>query len=144
MPPNGLDRYLYFPTVTKADYLFQAVVPHLLGEEPARLDKRAQLAALRGLGVFLIDLKPDPCDTARLDSFVDDLADRGHHLDPQHIVLVKVDVYDVAFQRLRAVGLPVIDARLPFPSTGQQTVFGIGFRGALAEAGRPSGAPVVG
>jgi hypothetical protein len=45
-PPDDLDRYFYFPSVPKADYLFQAVVPHLLGEEPDRLDKRAQLATL--------------------------------------------------------------------------------------------------
>jgi hypothetical protein len=142
MPPYELDRYFYFPRVPKADYLFQAVVPHLLGEEPARLDKRAHLAALRDLGVFIIDLKPDPCNPAPVDSFVDDLVARVRGLDPQHIVLVKVDVYDAAFQRLRALGLPVIDARVPFPSTGQQTVFGIGFRSALGEAGLPSRAPV--
>jgi hypothetical protein len=144
MPPNELDRYFYFPTVPEADYLFQAVVPHLLSEGPVRLDKRGHLGALRDLGVFLIDLKPDPCDPAPLDSFVDDLVERARGLDPQHIVLVKVDVYDAAFQRLRAVGLPVIDARLPFPSTGQQTVFATGFRVALAEAGLSSRAPVAG
>jgi hypothetical protein len=97
---------------------------------------------LRDLGVFLIDLKPGPCDPAPLASFVDDLVDPARGLDPRHIVLVKVDVYDAAFQSLRAVDLPVIDARPPFPSTGQQTVFGIGFRGALPEVGIPSRAPV--
>lgn len=143
MPPDELDRYFYFPTVTRADYLFQAVVPHLLGEEPARLDKRAQLAALRDLGVFLIDLKPNPCDLAPLDSFVDGLVDRVLRLEPRHAVLVKVDVYDAAFHRLRAAGIPVIDARLPFPSTGQQTVFARGFREVLAEADLPSRAPPI-
>jgi hypothetical protein len=142
MPPDELDRYFYFPTVTRADYLFQAVVPHLLGEEPARLDKPAQLAALRDLGVFLIDLKPNPCDPAPLDSFVDGLVDRVLRLEPLHAVLVKVDVYDAAFQRLRATDVPVIDARLPFPSTGRQAEFADGFRSALAETDLPSRAPM--
>jgi hypothetical protein len=141
MPPDHLDRYFYFPTVPKADYLFWAVVRHLLGEEPARLDKRPQLRALQGRGVFMIDLKPNPCDPAPLDSFVDDLGDRATDLDPDHVILVKVDVYDAAFQRLIEKGVPVIDARLPFPSTGQQGVFDAGFRDALQKAGFASQKP---
>lgn len=49
-PPEELDRYFYFRRVPKADYLFRAVVPHFLGEEPTRLAKRDQLSALRELG----------------------------------------------------------------------------------------------
>lgn len=135
MPPDELDRYFYFPTVSRADYLFQAVVPHLLGEPPARLDKRAQLAALREGGIFLIDLKPDPCDPAPVDSFADDLVGRALELQPEHAILVKVDVYDAAFAKLRDAGVLVVDSRLPFPSTGRQTEFATGFRAALATAG---------
>ena len=141
MPPDELDRYFYFPTVAKADYLFWAVVPHLLGEEPTRLDKRAQLAALQKKGVFVIDLKPDPCDPAPLDSFVDDLVDRVLKLEPARAILVKVDVYDAAFEKLRDAGVHVVDARLPFPSTGRQPEFATGFRTALAAAGIRSRAP---
>lgn len=135
MPPDHLDRYFYFPSVPRADYLFQGVVPHLLGEEPARVDKRRQLAALRDLGFFLIDLKPDPCDPTPLDSFVDHLVERVLDLGPEHVILVKVDVYDAAFRPLIARGVPVLDKRLPFPSTGQQGVFAKGFRAALAQVG---------
>ena len=142
MPPDDLDRYFYFRAVPKADYLFWAVVRHLLGEEPARLDKRPQLRALQGLGVFVIDLKPNPCDPAPLGSFVDDLVRRAHDCEPEHAVLVKVDVYEAAFERLRDEGVPVIDVRVPFPSTGQQGVFDTRFRDALAAAGFASRKPV--
>jgi hypothetical protein len=94
MPPDDLDRYFYFESVPTTDYLFQAVIPHLLGEEPQRLDKRAQLTALRKRGVFVIDLKSDPCDPTPLDSYVDDLAHRATDLRPKRAILVKVDVYD--------------------------------------------------
>lgn len=135
MPPDDLARYFYFPNVPRADYLFQAVVPHLLGEEPARLDKRAQLAALRDQGVFVIDLKPDPCSPATIKAFVEDLVSRAVELEPENAILVKVDVYDAAFEALSRAGVSVIDARLPFPSTGRQTEFSAGFRDALAAAG---------
>jgi hypothetical protein len=141
MPPDHLDRYFYFPAVPKADYLFRAVVPHLLGEEPARFDKRLQLRALQELGLFVIDLKPDPSDPAPLESFVEDLVDRAVDHHPEHAVLVKVDVYDIAFDRLRQEGVPVLDVRLPFPSTGQQGVFDARFRLAISQAGFASRKP---
>lgn len=138
MPPDDLDRYFYFPTVPTADYLFQAVVPHLLGEEPTRHDKSRQLAALRDQGIFVIDVKPDPCDPAPLEAFVGDLVERAMALAPAHAILIKVDVYDAAFEVLRDAGVSAIDARLPFPSTGRQRQFSDGFGKALTVAGIPS------
>ncbi|MGH3118622.1 MAG: hypothetical protein ACRDQ2_16215 [Gaiellales bacterium] len=134
-PPEELDRYFYFPSVPKADYLFQAVVPHLLGEVPARLDKRAQLGRLRDMGVYLNDLKADPCDPREPAGFVDDLVRRAGSVRPERAVLIKVDVYDAAFHRLCRAGVPVIDKRMPFPSTGRQREFSRGFADALALAG---------
>jgi hypothetical protein len=58
--PDELDRYFYFDSVPTADYLFRAVVPHILGEDPARLDKREQLAALRDQGHRLLRDEPRP------------------------------------------------------------------------------------
>src|SRR5438309_2352382 len=101
-PPEELDRYLYFRRVPEADYLFQAVVPHFLSETPARSDKRDQLATLQDLGVYLTDLKPDPCDPHPPSDFVDDLARRALRHSPDHAILIKVDVYDAAFKTLRA------------------------------------------
>jgi hypothetical protein len=141
MPPDELDRYFYFDSVPTADYLFRAVVPHILGEDPARLDKREQLAALRDQGLFMIDLKPNPCDPGPIQVFVGDLVARTTELGPEHVILVKVDVYDAAFQTLRDSGIAVVDERIPFPSTGRQKQFAGRFRNALALAGLPSRAP---
>lgn len=138
MPPFDLERYFYFTSVAKADYLFRAVVPHLLGVEPARLDKHEQLSALQALGVFVIDLKPDPCDPAPVGSFVADLVQRAVELDPDYAVIIKVDVHRATFNALREAGVRVIDERLPFPSSGQQKAFGARFRDALAHTDIPS------
>lgn len=144
MPPDELDRYFYFESVPTADHLFRAVVPHLLGEDPARLDKRQQLAALRDQGVFMIDLKPDPCDPKPVRAFVPVLVARARELGPEHAILVKVDVYDAAFEALRDAGIAVVDERIPFPSTGRQTEFASKFRNALMLAGLPDHSGVVG
>lgn len=138
-PPEELDRYFYFRRVPKADYLFRAVVPHLLGERPARLDKSDQLSALCELGVYLVDLKPDPCDPRPPTDFADDLVRRVKRTNPEHAILIKVDVYDTAFEALGDAGVQVIDKRMPFPSTGQQKVFCRAFKAALGLAGWKSG-----
>ncbi len=134
-PPEELDRYFYFRRVPTADYLFQAVVPHFLDEVPARLDKRDQLSALRDLGVFVIDLKPDPCDPRPVSDFADHLVRRVNRQNPEHTILIKVDVYETAFKPLREAGMAVIDKRMPFPSTGRQKEFCLDFKAALKTAG---------
>ena len=133
-PPTELDRYFYFENVSRADYLFRGVVPVLLGEEPSRRKAR-QLAALKDRGVFLIDLRPNPFDTRSDESLVPQLIERVGSIAPKHVVLIKVNVYDVAYKPLREARLPVVDARLPFPSTGRQREFATGFRLALKDAG---------
>jgi hypothetical protein len=133
-PPDELDRYFYFRRVPKADYLFQAVVPHFLGEPPTRLDMRRQLSALSDLGVCVIDPKPDPCDRRDVTDFADDVVRRALRHSPQHAILIKVDVYD-RFRPLREAGVPVIDRRIPFPSTGRQSEFFLTFAAALETAG---------
>jgi hypothetical protein len=122
-PPSALDRYFYFEDVEVHDSLFRHVAEVVLGEKPTR-DKAPYLDALRDRGVFLIDLSEDPIDSTRdLAAKVPDLVGRCHAIAPEHIVLIKVSTYDYAFEALRAAGLPVVDARLPFPGSGQQTRF---------------------
>jgi hypothetical protein len=133
-PPTDLDRYFYFENVRRADYLFHSVVPPLLGEEPSR-DKARQLAALKDIGVFLIDLRSDPFDTRRDQELVPGLIERVRSIAPRRVTLIKVNVYDAACKLLRDHGLPVVDARLPFPSTGRQREFAKGFTRALLAAG---------
>lgn len=127
MPPIAKEgdppRYFYFEEVTKHDDLFRGVVKAVLRIEPDRTNKAATLKRLRDEGVFLIDLKPDPLDPRPLKDFVPSLVERCRLLCPEHIILIKADVHDAALKTLIAARLPVSEVRIPFPGTGQQTVF---------------------
>jgi hypothetical protein len=140
-PPRELTRYFYFDTVTEHDHLFRNVLPHFVNEHPMKAGKSTQLAKLRELGVFLVDLKPDPCAPGEPAVYADDLVARVNALEPEHVILIKVNVWDAAATKLEAAGIDVIDARLPFPSSGQQGNFRTGFRTALKKAGWTSVAP---
>jgi hypothetical protein len=129
-PPNAVDRYFYFDNVTKHDWLYRGVVEGLFGERPGRFDKARVLSELRRKGVFLIDLKPDPIDGSPLATYVPDLVSRCKALHADHIILIKASVFDAAYSALTASGLPIINKRIPFPSSGQQG----NFRRAFAEA----------
>jgi len=138
-PPCASDRYFYFEDVPKHDWLFRYVYEGLTGERPDRRHKAAHLAALRDAGVFLIDLHEEniSAPTATdLRPMVPGLVKRCQALSPQHVVLIKSVVYDVAFGPMVAAGLPAIDVRMPFPSSGQQRVFleAFGRAAALAKA----------
>jgi len=135
-PPAADDRYFYFEDVTSHDWLFMGVAEVLLGRRPARCEKRAVLKELQQAGVFLIDLKPDPADGSPLHNYVPDLVARCRALAPEKIILIKATVFDVAFSALRAAGLPVVDVRVYFPSTGRQGDFREQFaRAVVADAG---------
>ncbi len=133
-PPAELDRYFYFEDVREHDSLFRYVARWVLGAEPTRTNKSALLAGLREQGVFLIDLMIDP--KAREDHFahVAGLVARSQALRPDAIVLIKVPVYDACYLAMKRAGLPVIDARVPFPGSGQQRKFEETFPVALREA----------
>ncbi|MGF6408386.1 hypothetical protein [Paraburkholderia sp. MM5482-R1] len=133
-PPVADDRYFYFENVASHDHLFRHVAEVLLGETPSRLSKGQALEELKQRGVFLVDLKLDPIDGSDLTAYVDDLIERCKALKPRRIVLIKSSVYDVAYQRLRVVGLPVVDEKVYFPSSGRQNDFRRQFREALDAA----------
>mgnify|MGYP001065748049 CR=1 FL=1 len=122
-PPAADDRYFYFEHVTAHDWLFVGVAEVLLGRKPSRSEKAGTLTRLREMGVFLIDLKLDPADGSSLAKHVPDLVSRCRILKPERIILVKATVFDAAYGPLRAAGLPVIDHRVYFPSTGRQARF---------------------
>jgi hypothetical protein len=94
-----------------------------------------QLATLQELGDYLTDLKPDPCDPHPPPDFVDDLARRALRHSPDHAILIKVDVYDAAFNTLRAAACPSSTSECRFPSTGRQGEFCLKFKRALMAAG---------
>jgi hypothetical protein len=122
-PPSALDRYFYFEDVDGHDSLFRHVVRAVLGEEPSR-DKVPSLDALREHGVAMLELSEDPfSDASVLPALVPGLIRRLGALRPRRVVLIGVRTYDAAYARLVSAGVPVVDARLPYPGSGQQRRF---------------------
>lgn len=143
-PPDSIERYFYFEDVREKDDLFRYVVSGLFGSMPDRADKRMWLGRLRDAGSFVVDLVEQPITHAVVGRsakvkdflpFVPGLIDRARALEPEHIVLIKTDVYDAAFCRLRDAGLPVVDRRMPFPTSGRQKELAHGFSAALRSVG---------
>lgn len=137
-PPCATDRYFYFEDVAQHDWLFRYVWEGLTGAKPERALKASHLDALRRAGVYLIDLHEETISKPSLADLrpkVAGLIERCRALRPRHIALIKSSVYDAAFTPLRDAGLPVIDERMPFPASGQQTKFLEGFRRAVRAAG---------
>lgn len=133
-PPCDPDRYFYFEQVAKHDWLFRYVCEGLFREKPDRDDKPKWLGRLREAGVFLTDLIADSVKqptVADLRPHVPALIERCRAWRPQRIILIKATVYDAAFEALAEAGLPVIDARIPFPASGQQQRFLQCFHAAL-------------
>jgi hypothetical protein len=136
-PPSALDRYFYFLDVEIHDSLFRHVVQATYAVRPDR-DKLPWLDALRADGLFLVHVSPDPfTDAAVLPPLVPALVRRCRALRPERILLVGARVYDVAFRLLVEAGLPVVDARLPYPGSGQQRRF-LEAAGPLLRSRRPT------
>jgi hypothetical protein len=141
-PPSALDRYFYFEHVLTHDSLFRHVVEGVLGEKPTR-DKAPYLDELQERGYFLIEVCAHPFDDRRdaIPPAVPALVKRCRALAPRRIILISAGAFDHAYDVLAAAGLPVVDARLPFPGSGQQRRFLEGFAHALRQwpsAGRES------
>jgi hypothetical protein len=117
-PPNNLERYFYYEDVREKDDLFRYVVAGLFGVKPERPDKRHWLGRLRESGVFLVDLVEHPYDGSELTQYVPGLVERAKRFGPDHVVLIKTDVFDAAFNALAHADLPVVRTRLPFPTSG--------------------------
>lgn len=90
---------------------------------------------LKEMGVFLIDTRLDLDDGSPLYPHVAGLIRRCRRLRPEHVVLIATPVYDAAYERLKAAGIPVVAKRIAFPSTGQQGHFRRQFSEALEMTG---------
>lgn len=134
-PPSDASRYFYFEEVGTQDALFRHVVKGLWGSIPGRSAKPAWLNRLRAEGVFLIDVLESPFDGSDLSAHVPAVLSRCQQLAPQHVILIKADVYDSCFEPLRAAGLPVVKQRVYFPGSGRQGQFESGFASALRQIG---------
>lgn len=137
-PPCTPGRYFYFEHQDPHDWLFRYVWEGLNGDKPDRSQKAAHLTALRDAGVYMIDLHEETISQptlADLRPHVSTLVERCRAIKPRRIALIKSSVYDAAFDPLHAVGLPVIDERIPFPASGQQRKFLESFGRAAVAAG---------
>lgn len=136
-PPSSLDRYFYFPDVASHDSLFHEVARAVLKVEPDRASKRVWLGALKAVGLYLIDLSPDPTPRDEdLGVLARRLPSRIRLLQPRAVILVKTTVYDAAAGVLQEAHLPLVDERIPFPGSGRQREFHVAFARALRRAKR--------
>ena len=141
-PPADKARYFYFETVATQDSLYLEVSKALffsLDTQRLRANKARYLSRLHDQGMWLVDLAeepvPDPGGKPEyLTTWVDSLVERCRTIHPRRVILLASPVYDVAFQRLRDAGVPVVDIRTPFPGSGRQKEFRARFWEALRVA----------
>lgn len=137
-PPCTTDRYFYFEDVREQDSLFRYVCKGVLGSVSSREEKASDLARLRDAGVYLIDVCEEPiADDAKIRITGEEiraLPRRCRELKPDAVILIKSNVYDLTYDNLVKAGLNVINARMPFPGSGQQRVFESEFALALRRA----------
>jgi len=135
-PPADTTRWFYFEDDTPADDLFEEVVRVMFEEERGTQRKEPFLRELRRRGVFMMDLKPDaPRHGEPLAPYVAPLLLNIGPLAPEAIVLIEGDVYDAAYREMKKAGLPVVDVRVPSPSSGHEIEFRRQFRVALIRGG---------
>ncbi len=131
-PPSELDRYFYFADATTHDHLFRHVAEAILGSQPTRASKALELERLTDRGLYVIDLSIEPIESgAYLGGHVPSLIQRIRRTRPDRVILIKTTVFDLAYPPLLGAGIPVVAARIPFPSTGNQANFRRTFAQAL-------------
>lgn len=149
-PADGGDianrRFFYDEQLTGKDGLFREVV-RALYNNPALTSgpsaKKPWLEKLRSDGVFLIDLATVPVNefglAARAAALARNVAvtvGTTSELEPDGVVLVKRNVFDLLEQPMRQAGLPLLhDEFIPFPGSGQQKRFRERFGVTLNRAG---------
>ena len=144
-PPESLDRFFYFHNVKRSDWLFlgvmQALYPLLKEEYILRkrdsVLKAALLSQFKEDGFYLIDLLDYPLSyySGNLRDTIQELIKKIKILANEKtlIILIKANVYDVAFSVLKENGFNVIDKRIDFPASGGQVKFQEKFKAALEE-----------
>ena len=142
-PPDNIERFFYYTNVTNHDYLFLGIIGVLypeLKEEFLESGRNADiknsiLLKFKEDGFYLIDLSDLPISYTRLSlrSQLSDLDEKIRKIadEDTKIILIKYDVYDIAFSFLNERFKNVIDGRIPFPSSGYQKGFNTKFIEAL-------------
>lgn len=142
-PPDSLERFFYYDNVRQHDYLFlgvaEALYPKL--KEQFLLSGRSSeiknsiLQAFQKDGFYLLDLSELPLsflDTdlqSQLPTLVNNINSIAD--DNTQIILIKANVYDIAFNFLKQKFKNLIDQRITFPGQGGQRKFQDEFKQAL-------------
>ncbi len=140
-PPSSPERYFYFPDVLAHDSLWTNLMKALYQSEfgETKIERRRKhqwLTRFSEDSNLLIDVlkEPLPSDSdsptsspkervALLHEQIGPLIAECRKICPRQILLIKATVYDAVYEPLKAAGLPVVDARLPFPGSGKQREF---------------------
>ena len=135
-PPSSLERYFYYPNVQEHDWLWIGLMRAIYGEQFGdvyleRFRKMYWLEEFQIDGYRLIDVMKKPFHLGakpnvrieRVKSRLDDIVREIQEINPNQVLIIKVTVYDALYQDLKDCGLPVVNARLPFPSSGRQKEF---------------------
>jgi len=142
-PPDSMERFFYYDNVRQHDYLFlgvaEALYPSL--KEQFLLSGRSSefknniLQTLQKDGFYLLDLSELPLSLldSDLHSQLPALVDKIKLVsdDNTQIILIKANVYDIAFQFLKTKFKNVVDQRITFPGQGGQRKFQDEFKLAL-------------
>lgn len=142
-PPDSLERFFYYDNVRQHDYLFlgvaEALYPKL--KEQFLLSGRSSeiknsiLLTLQQDGFYLLDLSELPLSLLDTDlqSQLPSLVEKINSVADNNtqIILIKTNVYDIAFYYLKQKLENVIDQRITFPGQGGQRKFQDEFKQAL-------------
>ena len=140
-PPNKKEgeelRYFYFENVKNRDSLFRNMMQVLFPEEyddfKRSKDKTPLLNKFKENGFFLIDACESPINQHK-NRMRDDLINKDFPKllqkiktvidDDTKTILIKKNVFDLLFYRLKSEGINVINTEyLEFPSSGHQLKF---------------------
>lgn len=145
-PDDGGDlknrRFFYDDNLAAHDGLFREVVKTMFNVGTFPGGPRAKTPWLRKLqkrGVYLIDLAPVPVNymaaerDAVLAANVAECAALAHSLQPDGVIVLKKNVFEMLENPLREASLPLLhDKFILFPGSGQQKRFREAFAAALA------------
>jgi len=145
-PPDSVERFFYYNDVRQHDYLFLGIAQTLYPElkEQFLLSGRSSeiknsiLEKLQQDGFYLLDLSELPLSLldTNLQSQLPYLVDKISIVsdDNTQIILIKANVYDIAFHYLNKKFKNTIDQRISFPGQGGQRKFQDEFKQALKKA----------
>ncbi|MDR3627265.1 MAG: hypothetical protein P4L45_10555 [Ignavibacteriaceae bacterium] len=143
-PPEALERFFYYEDVKDKDFLFiglmQALYPDYKDEYLSNGRntglKKELLEKFKADGYYLIDLSDLPISmiSGKSGDEIEEIKTVINELitPKTPIILIKANIYDALYSKLKMAGYNVINNRIPFPSTGGQKKFQIQFKEALS------------